>query len=240
MAEEGSRRLRPRSAASTTAGPAQLDHVRLTRAATKRSAVDDAKSTVLHPRKRVVQANGKRAPLSDISKQVNAAASGCTIVDLPESKRQDLKLKQNVEENENVIPEVDEQLGAGKSESCLEKIELLEDFLNFQPLDPQADRDSLSGTNPSGLVSVEQRSAQDLVSSNESKGAVNHVDLIHNESSSGKSSWSNGLTFEDIDTGHSDPQMCSAYAADIYMHLRMAEVSESRRYIMVWPEFNIQ
>lgn len=32
------------------------------------------------------------------------------------------------------------------------------------------------------------------------------------------------MNFQDIDNDHSDPQMCSMYATEIYLHLRMAEV----------------
>lgn len=35
---------------------------------------------------------------------------------------------------------------------------------------------------------------------------------------------SGGSRYEDIDNDHSDPQMCTTYATDIYAHLRMAEV----------------
>lgn len=44
-------------------------------------------------------------------------------------------------------------------------------------------------------------------------------------SSPEKTGWSNGgLSYQDIDNDHTDPQMCSMYATDIYVHLRMAEV----------------
>ena len=49
-------------------------------------------------------------------------------------------------------------------------------------------------------------------------------DLFSEHSSSETSGWSSGLSFQDIDNDHSDPQMCSTYASDIYVHLRMAEI----------------
>lgn len=50
-------------------------------------------------------------------------------------------------------------------------------------------------------------------------------DLFCNRGTSDTSGWSSGaLSYEDIDNDHSDPQMCSMYATDIYVHLRMAEV----------------
>ncbi len=48
--------------------------------------------------------------------------------------------------------------------------------------------------------------------------------LPDDSSSSEASGWSNKLRFQDIDHGQSDPQMCSMYAAEIYEHLRRAEV----------------
>jgi type III secretory pathway component EscV len=48
--------------------------------------------------------------------------------------------------------------------------------------------------------------------------------LPDDSSSSEASGWSNKLSFQDIDHGQSDPQMCSMYAAEIYEHLRRAEV----------------
>lgn len=49
-------------------------------------------------------------------------------------------------------------------------------------------------------------------------------DLFSERCSSETSGWSSGLSFQDIDNDHSDPQMCSTYASDIYVHLRMAEI----------------
>lgn len=192
MAREGGVRLRPRTSISSGAVP---DNVRQTRAATKRSAVDDAKSTVLHPRKRSVMP-GRRAPLTDISKQVNAGAtSGCPLVDLKE-----LKPKQIVEGDENALPE---EVYVGKSGSQSE---------------PESEPESRSSS--SAIVSLERLTGQTL---KESKGRVKKGDQF-TDCDAETSSWSNGLSFKDIDTDHSDPQMCSTYAADIYMHLRMAEV----------------
>lgn len=190
MAREGGVRLRPR--ASSSAG-APSDNVRQTRAATKRSAVDDAKSTVLHPRKRNVMP-GRRAPLTDISKQVNAVAtSGC-----PQAE---FKPKQIVEGDENALPEY---LCAGKCGSRSE---------------PESEPESRSSS--SSIVSLERLTGQTL---KESKGRVKKDDPFKDRDTE-TSLWSNGLSFKDIDTDHSDPQMCSTYAADIYMHLRMVEVS---------------
>lgn len=189
MAREVGVRLRPR--ASSSAG-APSDNVRQTRAATKRSAVDDAKSTVLHPRKRNVMP-GRRAPLTDISKQVNAVAtSGC-----PQAE---FKPKQIVEGDENALPEY---LCAGKCGSRSE---------------PESEPESRSSS--SSIVSLERLTGQTL---KESKGRVKKGDPFKDRDTE-TSLWSNGLSFKDIDTDHSDPQMCSTYAADIYMHLRMVEV----------------
>lgn len=188
MAREGGVRLRPRP--SSSAG-APSDNVRQTRAATKRSAVDDAKSTVLHPRKRNVMP-GRRAPLTDISKQVNAVAtSGCPLANLKE-----FKTKQIVEGDENAIPE---EVYAGKSESQSE---------------PESEPESRSSS--SSIVSLERLTGRTL---RECKGRVKKGDPCHDFDTETSS-----LSFKDIDTDHSDPQMCSTYAADIYMHLRMAEV----------------
>ena len=51
-----------------------------------------------------------------------------------------------------------------------------------------------------------------------------HPGGLFNDSPSDKLGWSSNLNFQDIDNDHSDPQMCSMYATDIYVHLRMAEV----------------
>lgn len=186
MAREGGVRLRPRPTSTSTAGAAPAETQRKTRASTKRAAQDDAKSTVLHPRKRAVQPPGRRAPLTDISKQVNAA-SGSALPGLPELK--DLKLKQViVEGDENALPESSEPLSEPESK-----------------------------TNSSAIASLERSTVKD------SKDRVKKGDLFNGRDQD-TSSWSNGLEFKDIDTDHSDPQMCSTYAADIYMHLRMAEV----------------
>lgn len=86
--EVGRRVLRQRASSSAPTVPAApSDNVRQTRAAAKRSAMDDIKHTVLHPRKRTVQPNGKRAPFTDISKHANVALSTIPVVDLPDSNK---------------------------------------------------------------------------------------------------------------------------------------------------------
>lgn len=215
MGREGGVRLRPRAAASAagaSAYGAPSDNVRQTRAATKRSAVDDAKSTVLHPRKRAVLPPGRRAPLTDISKQVNAALSGChSLAPLPDLK--ELKSKHTVEGDENALPEIGEALCAGKGESREAPFDEEEESVS----EPES-------SSSSAIASLERPSVQTVTK--ESKDRVKKGDLFDDRDSE-TSSWSNGLAFKDIDTDHSDPQMCSTYAADIYMHLRMAEVSLS-------------
>lgn len=51
-------------------------------------------------------------------------------------------------------------------------------------------------------------------------------DLFGDKNCLQQSEWSRGaLRYTDIDNDHFEPQMCTTYAADIYEHLRVAEVS---------------
>lgn len=217
MAGVGGRRaFRPRLTTTTAStGAAVAAHnVRQTRAASKRSAMDDSKSesTVLHPRKRVVQNSEKRAPLTDISKLVNAAAVAPS--DAAQFKFQNLKCKPIVEGDENAVPVASGKVGA--------KTESQEVASDSEALDSQTEQESRSSS--SAVASLERRTSQTLFISKESKDRVKQGDLFKAKCCEETSSWSNGLAFQDIDTDHTDPQMCSTYAADIYMHLRMAEV----------------
>ncbi|KAG0585371.1 hypothetical protein KC19_2G006600 [Ceratodon purpureus] len=210
MAGEGGRRtLRPRASTSTSGAAVPADNVRQTRAATKRSAMDDCRSTVLHPRKRAVHPSGRRAPLTDISKLVNAVPSGCS--ELGEGKCQELKAKPVVEGDENAVPEAGEK-------ACVKS----EGVADCDTLDAGAAQESRSSS--SAVASLERRTSHTLFISKEAKDRVKQGDLFSDKCSEETSSWSNGVAFQDIDTDHSDPQMCSTYAADIYMHLRMAEI----------------
>jgi hypothetical protein len=224
MAGEGGRRaLRPR--ASTSAAAAPSDNVRQTRAATKRSAMDECRSgsTVLHPRKRAVQPSGRRAPLTDISKLVNAAPSGCAeLGGAGELKCQELKAKPIVEGDENAVPEASEkECARAEAEADSEAA-----------LDGEAAQEQDSRSSSSAVASLERRTSHTLFISKESKDRVKQGELFSDRCQEESSSWSDGLAFRDIDTDHSDPQMCSTYAADIYMHLRMAEVR--RRVAIGW------
>ena len=215
MAGEGGRRaLRPR--ASTSAAAAPSDNVRQTRAATKRSAMDECRSgsTVLHPRKRAVQPSGRRAPLTDISKLVNAAPSGCPeLGGAGELKCQELKPKAIVEGDENAVPEASEkECARAEAEADSEAA-----------LDGGAAQEQDSRSSSSAVASLERRTSHTLFISKESKDRVKQGELFSDKCQEESSLWSDGLAFRDINTDHSDPQMCSTYAADIYMHLRMAE-----------------
>lgn len=213
--EAGRRAFRPRASTSApTAAAVPSDNVRQTRAASKRSAMDDSKggSTVLHPRKRAVQPSGKRAPLTDISKLVNASAPSEGGV--PDFKCLDVKCKPIHEGDENATPEIGEQV--------YEKTESQEVASDSEAADSRTEQVFRSSS--SAVASLERRTSQTLFISKESKDRVKQGDLFKNKCCEETSSWSNGLAFQDIDTDHADPQMCSTYAADIYMHLRMAEV----------------
>lgn len=90
-----------------------------------------------------------------------------------------------------------------------------------EDVEEPSDSEAVSGSSSSAIASLERRTTQTLFISKEARDRVKQGDLFKNCETA---SWSNGLAFHDIDNDHSDPQMCSTYAADIYMHLRMAEV----------------
>lgn len=184
--------------------------------------MDDIKHTVLHPRKRTVQPNGKRAPLTDISKQANVALSSFPAVDCFDSNNcQELKSMQILEGDENAVPEDSGKVREEKSVLCVVEIDLQEASLPSQPLVAQVDSEPESENSSSANASSERPNSNNLFSC---KDRVKQTNLFDDKCPSEKSSWSNGLAFEDIDSDHSDPQMCSTYAADIYLHLRMAEI----------------
>lgn len=64
------------------------------------------------------------------------------------------------------------------------------------------------------------------------KDWVKQAKLLSNKCQEESSLWLDGLAFWDIDTNHLDPQMCNTNAADICMHLRIAEVK--RRVAIGW------
>lgn len=203
---ESARHLRPRSSSNLSVPTS--DEVRQTRAAAKRSAMEETSSkpggsnTALHPRKRPVQPVRKRAALSNISNQQNThrpvAATAIAIPDIVE-----LKASQIITHgDENAYP--GNLLGAPGCKQVLES----------QPR-----------SSSEAIASLERRTVQNLYISKEAKDRVKQGDLFSDRSPLEKSGWSNGgLSYQDIDNDHSDPQMCSMYATDIYVHLRMAEI----------------
>lgn len=258
-AVDSARRLRPRSSSNLSVPTS--DEVRQTRAAAKRSAMEETSSkpgsSALHPKRRAVQPVRKRPALSNISNQQNAV--GRPVVAIPDVKPPaELKPAQITQGDENAYPGNHPQLlSAPGSELALES--------HLEPV---------SRSSSEAIASLERRTVQNLYISKEAKDRVKqgilptghstclflynnyptcrilrvvaekvylpfslciginvvvHIfqagDLFSDRSSSEKSGWSDGgSSYQDIDNDHSDPQMCSMYATEIYVHLRMAEV----------------
>jgi len=79
----------------------------------------------------------------------------------------------------------------------------------------------LQQASAAAIASLERRTVQNLYISKDEETDLEPED---DSCSSEASGWSNKLSFQDIDHGQSDPQMCSMYAAEIYEHLRRAEI----------------
>lgn len=193
MGGEANQQAFRRRATATGSSVASVN-VRQTRAARKRSAMEGScvawGSTVLHPRKHAAQPSGRRAPLTDISKLVNAG-------DQPSDDTRSPELKP-----------IAEDVAFEASSVCRAAMKPTEVFSDSGA--------SLIST--SALASLERRTSQRLFISKESRDTLKRGE--RHKSSEPTSSWS----FHDIDTDHTDPQMCSTYAADIYVHLRTAEI----------------
>ncbi|XP_024396701.1 cyclin-A1-4 isoform X1 [Physcomitrium patens] len=210
---ESARRLRPRSCSSISGKC--LDEVRQTRAAAKRSAMEETASkpgsSAVYPRKRAgMQPVRKRAALSNITNQqsvVQCVGPGNGTVDV---RVVGLKADQECRGDKNAHPGIPAQgAGEGKGQGA--------------SLDCEAECGPRS--NSEAVASLERRTVQNLHISQEAKDRVKQGDLFSDKSCSETSEWSSGeLCYEDIDNDHCDPQMCSSYATDIYEHLRMAEM----------------
>lgn len=190
------------------------DEVRQTRAASKRSAMEETSSkpgsSGLHAKKRAVQPVRKRAALSDISNQRNGAISARPVAGIPDVKPVYLKPAQLTQGDENAHPGNHAHL----HDQCKASGAVLESLPEPAPR-----------SNSEAIASLERRTVQNLYISKEAKDRVKQGDLFCNRGTSDTSGWSSGaLSYEDIDNDHSDPQMCSMYATDIYVHLRMAEI----------------
>lgn len=75
------------------------------------------------------------------------------------------------------------------------------------------------------IASLERRTLQNLRLSQEAKDRTKQGDLFGGKRrTESRERSSGGSRYEDIDNDHSDPQMCTTYATDIYAHLRMAEM----------------
>jgi len=102
---ESARRLRPRSSSNLSVPTS--DEVRQTRAAAKRSAMEETTSkpgsSALHPKKRPVQPVRKRPALSNISNQQNVGARPVAAA-IPDAKPVELKPSQITQGDENACP----------------------------------------------------------------------------------------------------------------------------------------
>lgn len=147
------------------------------------------------------------------------------------TKGQVLKYSQVVVGVENTYSLGSGQLCVMRSDPNAVKIELQEASLEFRPLDAELESGPESENSSSAIGSVERRTARNHFLSNVPDARGERDGLFDDESFLRKSSSLSGLACVDIDTDLLDPKMCSSYAADIYTHLRMAEVSIS---LMFW------
>ncbi|KAH9545560.1 hypothetical protein CY35_12G054000 [Sphagnum magellanicum] len=184
------------------------DNVRRTRAAAKRSAMEeDATKSAAQAKKRAVK---KRPALVNLSNQQVASSRAAGNVGVPVKEQQQhggkvaAKAVVVVEGDENAVP--------------VERIVSVSDLQQQQQRKPVV----LQQASAAAIASLERRTVQNLYIS---KDEETDLEPEEDDSSSTESSgWSNKLSFQDIDHGQSDPQMCSMYAAEIYEHLRRAEI----------------
>lgn len=153
---ESVRRLHPRSSSALSVPTS--DEVRQTRAAAKRSAMEETSSkpgsSGLHPKKRAVQPVRKRAALSNISNQQSVAPSARAVAGLPDVKPMVLKPTLITHGDENAYPENHAQpCGNGQP---------LEAGLDSQP-------EPITRISAEAIASLERRTEQNLYISQEAK-----------------------------------------------------------------------
>ncbi|XP_024380949.1 cyclin-A1-4 [Physcomitrium patens] len=206
---------RSRLLSSSTLSGSTPDEVRQTRAAAKRSAMEDNPvklgTNAAHPKKRSgMQPVRKRPALSNISNQQNGAPFDRTVPGIPCMKPVDLKSSVTARGNDNMCSGNHAQMCAiSKQEDAIADCE----------------SESAPRTNSEAIASLERRTIQNLYISQEAKDRVKQGDLFGDKNCLQQSEWSRGaLRYTDIDNDHFEPQMCTTYAADIYEHLRVAEV----------------
>ncbi|KAH9534307.1 hypothetical protein CY35_18G101000 [Sphagnum magellanicum] len=208
---ESGRRLRPRPAAAnatvaaeqSTANEGVQDNVRRTRAAAKRAAMDESAKpagVLSHSKKRAVQPAKKRPALTNISNQSNVTTAAPSRV----SKESTKSAPVFATADENAAPDRPDVAARVKAE--------------------KVPSDSALQASSAAISSLNRRTMQNLYISAEEADQARSDCLAEDPVSSEASGWSNKLSFQDIDNDHSDPQMCSTYATDIYEHLRMAEI----------------
>ena len=159
---ETGRRLRRRSStAATVSTTTDADAMRRTRAAAKRSAMEEtsSRSTVLHPKKRAVQPVRKRTALANVTNQVNPPAN-TRLVALSESKSIILKPILAFEGDENQSFE--------NPGLCGDDVKEEESGLESQEQEPEPVLRSSSAV----IASLERRTVQKLCISNEAKDRV--------------------------------------------------------------------
>ena len=153
---ESARRLRPRSS-SAYSGPTS-DEVRQTRAAAKRSAMEETSSksgsSALHPKKRAAQPVRKRAALANISNQQNIALSARPVAGIPDVKPLDLEATQISQGDENAYLGSYAQL----RDQCKPEGAVLESLPEPAPR-----------SNSEAIASLERRTVQNLYISQEAK-----------------------------------------------------------------------
>lgn len=156
---ESARRLRSRS--SSTHSVPTSDEVRQTRAASKRSAMEETSSkpgsSGLHAKKRAVQPVRKRAALSDISNQRNGAISARPVAGIPDVKPVYLKPAQLTQGDENAHPGNHAHL----HDQCKASGAVLESLPEPAPR-----------SNSEAIASLERRTVQNLYISKEAKDRV--------------------------------------------------------------------
>jgi len=172
---------------------------------------EDASKSVAQAKKRAVK---KRPALANLSNQqiaVSRNALGGGVGAKEQQQQSELKLAAKVE---TVVAE------PGNENAVIVERVVVADFSQQQQ--QQQNRPPLQEASAAAIASLERRTVQNLYISKDEETDLELEDDDY--SSSEASGWSCKLSFQDIDHGQTDPQMCSMYAAEIYEHLRMAEI----------------
>ncbi|KAI5084320.1 hypothetical protein GOP47_0000489 [Adiantum capillus-veneris] len=229
-----------RSAAASAANVGYNENTRKTKVSTKRAAADDTSSRVAsnvpvqHAKKRAALANLTNQSNSAItrnsslpSKSHASAVNGKTRAAAGQVKEVQQVAQQVVEP----LQEVGREPNTGRSSLANSSIT----FDNDENACPERATSSvgmksrtldvlqLVGNENKTVASLERKTQHSLYISKDTKPRARQGGLFEDcKDDNEEGGWSS-KNYMDIDN-HKDPQMCSAYAAEIYHHLRMAEL----------------